>query len=202
MTTETQRKVLTNRYLKKTFKEIGKLCNTTPGNAYNIFNQTIIMLQNNIKKGEEAKKLLDCMNFSYVDNTDYMVWKYPMRIDIPHLIFSESVVDTATKLFGDRYKIFTFKNLPTYGRRLRIEDLIVHTLKFDHTAAKAISERNRDFIDKDYLEQRIKTESMEKDAMMISLDIDYGFNLTATNVLRYKAFILNNNPSPARSVAL
>lgn len=117
-----------------------------------------------------------------------------MRLTRPHLIVPEPVADIAAKQYGRKYKIFTFKEMPTYDKRLRVEDVIVHTLKFDHGAAKNISVRNKDSIDKDYLEQRIKTENMEKPAMMISLDIDFGFELKADNVLRYKAFILDNNP--------
>lgn len=173
--------------------QISKICKITPGNAYNIFTHVINTLQKDIKKGEESKKILDCLHFICVDETDYALWKYPMRLSSPHLIFTETVIDIAKELFGSEYKIFSFKKLPTYGRRARVEDLIIHTLRFDHTAAKIISERNRDFVDKNYLKTRIEDEDMKKEAVMVSFDLDYGFDLKMDNILRYINFDFKHN---------
>jgi len=192
MLTELQKRVFTNRVMGKNYNQISDICKITSGNAYNVFTQTINTLQKDIKKGEESKKILDCLHFIYFDETDYAVWKYPMRLSLPHLIFSETAIDTAKELFGKEYKIFSFIKLPTYGRRARVEDLIVHTLRFDHTAAKLISERNRDFIDDNYLKTRIEDEDMNKEAVMVSFDIDYGFDLKAENTLRYPPFNLKH----------
>lgn len=195
MRTELQKTVFTNRVLGKNFKEISDICKITPGNAYNVFKQTIDTLQNDVKKGEESKKILDCLRFLYIDETDYEVWRYPMRLLAPHLIFPESSVGTAKELFGSGYRIYGFKKLPTYGRRARVEDLILHTLRFDETAAKAISERNRDFINRDYLEKKIKEEGMEREAVIVSFDLDYGFDIDTKGmkILRSPGFALDNN---------
>lgn len=195
MRTELQKTVFTNRVLGKNFKEISDICKITPGNAYNVFKQTIDTLQNDVKKGEESKKILDCLRFLYIDETDYEVWRYPMRLLAPHLIFPESSVGTAKELFGSGYRIYGFKKLPTYGRRARVEDLILHTLRIDETAAKAISERNRDFINRDYLEKKIKEEGMEREAVIVSFDLDYGFDIDTKGmkILRSPGFALDNN---------
>ena len=195
MRTELQRTVFTNRALGKNFKEISDICKITPGNAYNVFKQTIDTLQNDVKKGEESKKILDCLRFLYIDETDYEVWRYPMRLLAPHLIFPESSVGTAKELFGSGYRIYGFKKLATYGRRARVEDLILHTLRIDETAAKAISERNRDFINRDYLEKKIKEEGMEREAVIVSFDLDYGFDIDTKGmkILRSPGFALDNN---------
>lgn len=193
MLTDLQKRVFTNRALGKTFMQISAICKITPGNAYNIFTQATDTLQTDIRKGEEAQKILDCLHFIYVDETDYAVWKYPMRLSLPHLIFSKTTINTARELFGNEYKIFSFNKLPTYGRRARVEDMIVHTLRFDHTAAKIISERNRGFVDKDYLKTRIKDEDMKKEAVMVSFDLDYGFDLKTDSVLRYIKFDFSHN---------
>lgn len=196
MLTELQKIVFTNRALGKNYNQISEICKITPGNAYNIFTQTTNTLQKDIKKGEEAKKILDCLHFIYVDETDYAVWKYPMRLSLPHLIFSETVIDTAKELFGNAYRIFSFRKLPAYGKRARVEDLIVHTLRFDHTASKMISERNRDFVDGNCLKARIVDEDMKKEAVMVSFDLDYGFDLKVDNTLRYPAFDLKHMMPP------
>lgn len=190
-----QKTVFTSRALGKSFKEISDICKITPGNAYNVFKQTIDTLQNDVKKGEESKKILDCLRFLYIDETDYEVWRYPMRLLAPHLIFPESSVGTAKELFGSGYRIYGFKKLPTYGRRARVEDLILHTLRIDETAAKAISERNRDFINRDYLEKKIKEEGMEREAVIVSFDLDYGFDIDTKGmkILRSPGFALDNN---------
>lgn len=196
MRTELQKTVFTSIALGKNFKEISDICKITPGNAYNVFKQTIDTLQNDVKKGERSKKILDCLNFLYIDETDYEVWRYPMRLLAPHLIFPETAVETAKELFGSGYRIYGFKKLPTYGRRARVDDLILHTLTFDHTAAKAISERNRDFSDKDYLKIRIEDEGMERVAVMVNFDLDYGFDFDTKGmqILRYdNEFALENN---------
>ncbi len=195
MRTELQKTVFTNRALGKNFKEISDICKITPGNAYNVFKQTIDTLQNDVKKSEESKKILDCLRFLYIDETDYEVWRYPMRLLAPHLIFPESSVGTAKELFGSGYRIYGFKKLPTYGRRARVEDLILHTLRIDETAAKAISERNRDFINRDYLEKKIKEEGMEREAVIVSFDLDYGFDIDTKGmkILRSPGFALDNN---------
>lgn len=195
MRTELQKIVFTNRALGKTFKEISDICKTTPGNAYNVFKQTVDTLQNDVQKGERAKRLLGCLRFLYVNEIDYDIWRYPMRLRSPHLIFQENSIDMAKELFSDGYMIYSFKNLPTYGKRPRVEDLILHTLNIDETASKAISERNRDSIDKDYLERRIKEEGMEKEAVEVSFDLDYGFDFDTKGmkILKAPGFALDNN---------
>ena len=196
MRTDLQKRVFTNRALGKSFKEISDICKITQGNAYNVFKQTIDTLQNDVKSGDRARKILDCLHFLYVDEIDYDMWKYPMRLrGRPYLIVSESTVETAKEYFSSEYRIYGFKKLPTYGRRARVEDLILLTLNIDETAAKAISERNRDSIDRDYLEKRIKEEGMERNAVMVSFDLDYGFDFDAKGLENYRSlgFALDNN---------
>ncbi|VVB85524.1 Uncharacterised protein [uncultured archaeon] len=193
MLSQLQKTVFKSRALGNNYTRIAKACGITPGNAYNIFTQTIKTLQKHIEEGKKSKELLDCLQFIYIDETDYVVWGYPMRLSLPHLIFTEAAEETATELFGAEYRIFSFKKLHTHGVRARVEDLIVHTLKFDHTAAKAISERNRGFVDGNYLKTRIEEEDMMKEAVMVSFDQDYGFDVKIPNILRYPAFNLKHN---------
>ena len=110
--------VFINKAQGKKFTEISKICNITQGKAYIVFKQTIDTLRNDVKRGDRAKKLLDCLRFLYVDEIDYDMWKYPMRLHgRPYLIVQENAVDMAKELFGDGYRIYGFKKLPAYGRR-------------------------------------------------------------------------------------
>ncbi len=97
MLSQLQKTVFKSRALGNNYTQIAKACGITSGNAYNIFTQTIKTLQKQIDKGKKSKELLNCLQFIFVDKTDYMVWSYPMRLSLPHMIFTEATVDTATE---------------------------------------------------------------------------------------------------------
>ena len=98
-----------------------------------------------------------------VQSADLKILQYPMKIP-PTVIVPREYRDTVVTSLN----LLTFQSTAPFEKN-RVEDVIVFLLMHDPIAARAVVERNREFVDLQYLRKRLFQEDLEEQASLVRL---------------------------------